>query len=389
MLKTFIIPAVLLLTFIVACVETPSGDNDRNFPPLITDNAASMETDISLSSVYRDTIHAIDADGDDLTFLLLSGAAGAYLSDSIVIWKIPADFSGDSVIFSVQVADGRNGYDTIEWPVFPVYAPVFLDTPPDMSDSAFVGTRYIDTLRASVRGSSSIGFSVVSGPAEMTIVDNILRWLPSMNDTGRIDVSVRVANSGGSDTLSWAITVVRGKVVTGRILFPDGKPAAGARILCSTVELSIIPLAGFRDSVLTDKTGTFVIDTLPVGIYAIFSSSSGLAAMTDSIVIGPGVGRWLLPPDTLKEPGSITGTVVLAVGHDPRTVSIAASGIPYYTVCNDMTGAFNFKDLPEGYHDLRFVSTLDRYAALDLQVYVVAGAVIDVGRVALPFAASP
>lgn len=90
-------------------------DNTNN-PPLFTHNASAMTNKAYLNEEYKDTVHAIDPDGDSLEFILIKGPYDMVLTDSIITWT-PSTCSSSMgmTCVSVRVQDNKGGFDTLEW----------------------------------------------------------------------------------------------------------------------------------------------------------------------------------------------------------------------------------------------------------------------------------
>ena len=87
-----------------------------NSPPLFTHDASAMTDTVFIGIEYRDTVHAIDPDGDSLEFVLTKGPKYIELEDSIIVFT--PDYSGccmNGICVSVQVQDNKGGYDILIW----------------------------------------------------------------------------------------------------------------------------------------------------------------------------------------------------------------------------------------------------------------------------------
>ncbi len=85
----------------------------KNQDPVFT----TLDTDMlgvgAPGLAYADTVHALDPDGDSVSYSLLSGPAGLTLTDSMVAW-IPDSTAGNAVV-SILVRDDKGGRDTLTW----------------------------------------------------------------------------------------------------------------------------------------------------------------------------------------------------------------------------------------------------------------------------------
>ena len=90
-----------------------------NLPPVFTHDASTMRDTAFMNQTYRDTVHAIDPDGDELQFVLVeSPCCCMHLNDSIITWNPcnPCCKPGTEEV-SVQVQDNKGGYDILDWTI--------------------------------------------------------------------------------------------------------------------------------------------------------------------------------------------------------------------------------------------------------------------------------
>jgi hypothetical protein len=89
-----------------------------NTPPMFTHDASAMNDTAIVGTEYRDTVHAVDPDGDSLEFVLAHGPRHIELIDSIIIWnQVMQCCMGKPVNVSVQVQDNKGGYDILSWSI--------------------------------------------------------------------------------------------------------------------------------------------------------------------------------------------------------------------------------------------------------------------------------
>ena len=150
--------------------------------------------------------------------------------------------------------------------------------------------------------------------------------------------------------------------VTGNLYLPDGAPAANAEI--SLYPAGYLPgsTGGAPLSTSTDKNGRFEFTQVTAGEYNLLSrayfkaAAESLFLFSDSISVTRAL---TLHADTLKASGSVTGTLQLQAGGDPRTTLIWVLGTGILDTV-DSQGHFTLA-LPEGNYSLRIVTTLDKY----------------------------
>jgi len=174
--------------------------------------------------------------------------------------------------------------------------------------------------------------------------------------------------SGGSETGNVAL-------VSGELYKATG-PAIGAEVYF--VKVNYNPHTGtlakahaIMDTVTTDSAGRYGTNILDTGTYNVFGvGTDGNLSLLDSIHITGDTQA--LPPDTLKAPSSIAGTLKMYFTDSPGSVFIIMFGTGT-VVLPQLTGGFSLANLAEGSYSVRFLSTLDRYLPLDTTLRITAG----------------
>lgn len=162
-------------------------------------------------------------------------------------------------------------------------------------------------------------------------------------------------------------TIVDNELRTGFIYLSDGSPAVNARIRVYPVDYapdsSAIPktAAGSYFATRTDERGGYHLDSLSSGEYNILAESEGRYSMQDSVYLS--VRTDSVPSDTLDEPGSVSGVVVLQPQDDPQSVLVQALGTNSYTNV-DGDGRFTLHNLGAGRYTLRVSTTYADYNSL-------------------------
>ncbi|OGJ90453.1 MAG: hypothetical protein A2268_03015 [Candidatus Raymondbacteria bacterium RifOxyA12_full_50_37] len=88
----------------------------NNNVPYFSFDSASMTSSAIVGSLYKDTVHALDSDSDLLSFIKLTGPATLSITDSIINWTPTSADTGMRHV-SIQVSDGKGGYDTLGWTI--------------------------------------------------------------------------------------------------------------------------------------------------------------------------------------------------------------------------------------------------------------------------------
>ncbi len=122
----------------------------------------------------------------------------------------------------------------------------------------------------------------------------------------------------------------------------------------------------------TDAAGRFSLENVQPGQYNILAMADGLKSIRDSVpvtVTGSDLGI-----DTLKQPGTLIGTVALQPNHSPRTATVQVLGTNLF-VNVDQAGGFSLPDLAPGQYRLRVETSTPGYTVLYVPVEVRSGRV--------------
>jgi len=136
---------------------------------------------------------AVDADGDKLTWALLTAPAGMLNdpdSGMIAAQSLPA---GQHAV-SLRVEDGRGGSATQDFMISLQAGPVILSTPPELTYTSTPYRYDVDALEPSGLG---LQYAVSSGPAGALIdpVTGIFEW--TANTAGSIPITITVTSTAG------------------------------------------------------------------------------------------------------------------------------------------------------------------------------------------------
>ena len=180
-------------------------------PPVIT---STPRGPAEAGSPYQYAIAAQDADGDPLSFALVSGPVGMAVdaSSGLLTWTPPAGTPAEGVPVEVSADDGRGGVATQTFtlsvnPVAPDRPPAFTSTP---RTTAQVGTAYLEVVTATDPDGDPITFTLKAAPAGMGFdpATGALRWTPSPDEVGSDPVAIVVSDGRGlSAEQDFTITV--------------------------------------------------------------------------------------------------------------------------------------------------------------------------------------
>lgn len=87
-----------------------------NNPPHFTSTSGELTASAKAGTKYTDTVHAVDADNDKITYTFKDSVAGMQLKDSVISW-IPA--AADTGVKSIcaLAKDGKGGIDSLKWTI--------------------------------------------------------------------------------------------------------------------------------------------------------------------------------------------------------------------------------------------------------------------------------
>jgi len=237
-----------------------------NRPPRMTSTTVP-EAFIGVAFSYA--IPAIDDDGDALLFKLLKKADGMtldpgrgmldYLPVSVGTFPVSVDISdGKSSIicdFNISVVQGNR-------------APKFLSGP---VTAGIVGLQYVYNASASDADGDTLAFSLVTGPAGMTIdlSTGKIAWSPS--GAGNFTVRARVSDGKGGEAFQEFTIVVwdRAKATVGFTTPAEaqkvkGRLAVAGKVTKGTLEVVCVQLrvdSGEWINVTGNPTWTYTLDT--------------------------------------------------------------------------------------------------------------------------------
>ncbi|WAK00232.1 putative Ig domain-containing protein [Methylobacter sp. YRD-M1] len=201
------IPIAVTPPLALECTGAGNGPGTNTAPSVTTiaNQTATAGQSFSLP------VQASDAEGDALTFSLTAAPAGMSINSAsgVIAWT-PANGQEGSHSVTVQVSDGQQSTTTsfnvtVEPAPVANTAPVITSTP---VTTAALGLTYSYRVTATDAPGDTLTFSLVSGPAGMSINPSTgqITWLVLQRDPQSI--SVRVTDQGGlSATQNFTITV--------------------------------------------------------------------------------------------------------------------------------------------------------------------------------------
>jgi len=159
-------------------------------------------------------------------------------------------------------------------------------------------------------------------------------------------------------------------------LYKANSPAIGAKVYFVKVNYdpysrTLSKAFAISDTVTTDSTGKYGTNDLDTGTYNVLGAGTdGNLSLLDSVHVAG--DSQVVPPDTLKQPGSLAGFIKMQGTDDPRTVFVIPLGTNGF-VNTGISGSFSLSNMAEGQYSVRFLSILDRYLPLDTTFTITAG----------------
>lgn len=195
----------------------------KNQDPVFISTEADLQNGGAPEVAYLDTVHAIDPDGDSITYSLLAGPTDMVLTDSILAWTPDSTDANQTV--SVLAQDGKGGRDTLSWNIT-LYPSVLggiisSDMVLERANSPYwvIGNVLV---REGVRMSIEPGVRVVFGDAKGIQINGTLVARGTESDsivfTSEEPVTVKWARILFADSSADAVLDAEGNYLSGSVL---------------------------------------------------------------------------------------------------------------------------------------------------------------------------
>jgi N-acetylneuraminic acid mutarotase len=215
-------------------------------PPVFVTQPSDMESTALESTMYSDTVKAVDTDfGDDVTYRLfnpgalsLPGGMGFDTISGLITW-IPTKTETKTVTLTIihcavvygSVVSCDTGVWVGRWAIGIIardrigledtliyfiqsssknHAPIFQAPPDSMTQGININEWYVDTAMAVDPDTEAVFYSIITAPDSMTLdtLTGRLRWLPRVADLGVHPVTIAVRDRQGlADTLAFSLNV--------------------------------------------------------------------------------------------------------------------------------------------------------------------------------------
>lgn len=184
-----------------------------NQRPRFTVTPSVLEDSARVNVLYHETLSANDPDGDRLTYSIIGGMVGnMQLVDSLFSWTPSSSEANDFFVVTVMVEDEQGAADTLEWTIHcgqPNRPPEFLDMPSMLSDTAYAGYEFAETLHVDDPDGDQVTLNLLSTTNGMRITDSVFTWTPMSSMIGNSETIQIQADDGNGmfDTLTWNVHV--------------------------------------------------------------------------------------------------------------------------------------------------------------------------------------
>ncbi len=190
-------------------------------PPKI---AGMSDAYIRSGTPYSSPAPTLTVGQQGATWTLVAGPAGMTIDpgSGIVSWSNPI-VAGSPFVVTIR-ATNEDGTDTKSWGLTVMDAPVIADIPDAITKGGAV--IYMGAMPSLVQGTQPVTWSLVSGPAGMTVepTTGAVTWVNPVYAATLYAVTIRAANAVGSADWTWHVTVLDPPVIQD---IPDATVAEG------------------------------------------------------------------------------------------------------------------------------------------------------------------
>ena len=171
-------------------------------PPIIK---STPTTEVNVGGSFLYSVVAEDAEGDPLTYRLLTAPDGATINETTgeISWTPTAGQIGQQTIV-IEVSDGIGGAATQGFAI--LVGDGIVNLAPEISTTAprftAVGTNYEYQMAATDPEGTVISYSIARGPAGLTVDANgLVTWTPAAAQAGQFVVTLVATDTGGASAI--------------------------------------------------------------------------------------------------------------------------------------------------------------------------------------------
>ena len=231
--------------------------------------------------LYNYDVNATDADGDTLTYLLVSAPQGMTIDSAtgIIAWT-PQTTQGGTHPIEIRVEDGRGGYAIQHYGLYASDGTSTNSLPEIQSQpgvNARVNLAYSYQLVATDGDGDTLSYSLIESPTGMTLSDaGLLSWTPGSVQTAQ--VRVQVSDGQGYVEQSWNINVLDANTTLAVNLFvlpasvTEGEAVTLQVVPQNGIEPMTITLTVDGTPVVLDNTNTAQVTASGVGSHAVVAT---------------------------------------------------------------------------------------------------------------------
>ncbi|MEJ2590210.1 MAG: putative Ig domain-containing protein, partial [Candidatus Thiodiazotropha sp.] len=301
-------------------------------------------TSVNEDALYSYTLTASDANGDDVSFSLVSGPSGMQLSGDTLTWVPDNTFVGDhNVVLRAQ--DPAGLFDTQLFTLTVVNvndAPVITSSAPL---TARVNEAYQYAVNAiDVDAGDTLSYALVQAPAGMSIsASGLIAWTPAFTQQGDAAVVLRVTDQAGA-AAEQAYTISVGavnnppQITSSPVTDVTAGTAYSYQLVVSDPDLGDVHqfemLEGPAGATLDENTGLLSWNNAVAGTYTVTLRVTDFGGLTDSQTFTLNVTAANAPPVITSTPvtdaveGSLYQYDVIATDANGDTLTYTLTTAP-------------------------------------------------------------
>lgn len=206
-------------SYLIGVRVITASSNGRHYFPLrvralneIPTLTAAADTTANEDELYSYAIQASDANGDTLSYTLVTGPTGMSVNSTsgLVQWT-PDQSNVGSHAISIRIDDGKNGINLHNYTlvVSNVNDVPIISSTPDTTASEDALFTY-SVVASDPDPADTLSYALTTAPTGASIDSlGVLRWTPTQTQVGSQQIAVKISDrNGGTVTQSFAVQVV-------------------------------------------------------------------------------------------------------------------------------------------------------------------------------------